>query len=331
MASSTRGWVDTVRARILNRRLRDVITPVDLTPLQVTVIYALLGFLALFLSDVALTLLVRDDSLLNQLQALKGGIEVVLTAGLIYVLTDRSRRRLEHRNDRLDAIRAERSVLYRVLRHNLRQDMTVIAGYGQLVMAAVDDADIETDIGTVIERASRVERYLDKVQRIERLLDTPVDLGEVDLARIVRRHPLINELAEDPDVTLSLDLPDRAPVVASPQVGMALSEVLENAREHVDAPAIEVVHESVGDYVRLAVTDDGPGIPAADRRAVDQMEEDPLSHSSGLGLWFVKLTCSVSGGKFEVDDRFADGSRVVLELPCAPRPPIWRRMWTALR
>lgn len=118
MANSTLSPRETFLARVFNTRLRQTLAPVDLTPLQITTMYGLFGFSALYVSDVMLPQRIEDPAFLAQLQALEGGGEIVLTAGLIYVLTRQSRGAITRRTDRLEALEAERNVLHRVFRHN---------------------------------------------------------------------------------------------------------------------------------------------------------------------------------------------------------------------
>lgn len=76
--------------------------------------------------------------MLHRDQAIKGTVEVLLTAGLIFALTSRSRRKLRMNTDRLEQLQAERSVLHRVFRHNLRQDLNLIQGYSREIESATD-------------------------------------------------------------------------------------------------------------------------------------------------------------------------------------------------
>jgi hypothetical protein len=65
----------------------------ELSPMRIAGIYAVFGFGALFVSDLLLPRYLSTH-LLAQVQALKGAIEILLTAGLIYVLTHYSERQL---------------------------------------------------------------------------------------------------------------------------------------------------------------------------------------------------------------------------------------------
>lgn len=305
-------------ARLLNSRLRSVITPTDLTPVQITVIYLFLGFLALFFSDVYLPRSIQNPALLAQLQALKGGVEIVLTAGVILVLTTRSRWAIQNQNERLESLLAERNVLHRVFRHNLRQDMNVIHGYSDLIQSDLPDDAILENCKKIMARVDKIEQYQEKLVAIERVLEPPTTPRRMDLSTLVRDHAYLGELQDSDDVSMSLDLPENAPVIAIPYIQSAFHEVLENAVVHNNAeePKILVtIQENSGGLIDLIVTDNGPGIPEYERVAIEGMQEEDLVHSSGLGLWIAKLACTVSGGDFEVTEQVKGGSEVVLKLP----------------
>jgi Signal transduction histidine kinase len=59
-----------------------------------------------------------------------------------------------------------------------------------------------------------------------------------------------------------------------------------------------------GQFWRLSVADDGPGIPDDERMVLNRATETSLEHGSGLGLWLAKWLVDASGGglTFAVDD-----------------------------
>lgn len=320
---------DRYLARFLNRRLRSVVPPVDVTPLEVTVIYAFLGFLALYFSDVFLPQAIDDAGFLRQVQALKGGAEVVLTAGLIFLLTKRSRLAINRQYERLDTLQAERSVLHRLFRHNLRQDVNLIDGYNELVRERVTGEETEEYCSTIDTTTGRIARYVENARLIEGVLDPALELRDLDLSTVVRENALLLEARQSGRASVTIDVPEAAPVVGHQFVDDAFHEVIENALVHNDAdrPTIDVTVSAVSrDLVELVVADNGPGIPRDERAALAAMEEGQLTHSSGLGLWFAKLACTVAGGELELRDRADGGAEVAMQLPRASHRSVRRRL-----
>jgi signal transduction histidine kinase len=123
---------------------------------------------------------------------------------------------------------------------------------------------------------------------------------------------------EYPNVEIRTDLPGRAAVVSLDLVDSAIDNVLENAIEHHDddRPVIDVeVADTGSGEVELRVTDDGPGIPAEELAALERGDEDPLTHTSGLGLWITKWIVSESGGSVEFEDNDPSGTVVSMRFP----------------
>lgn len=321
--------IEATLARLLNRRLRDVIAPADLSPVQITAIYTAFGFGALYLSDVYLPQLIQDPALLAQMQALKGGVEVVLTAGVILVLTTRSRQAIESRNNRLDTLRAERNMLHRVFRHNLRQDINVIMGYSDLIREHTDEGELHEYCEKVLDRVARIKRYQDKIVDIERLLEPPTTLERIDLTEKINANSYLHTLQDADEVEITTDLPESAQVITTPFIVSAFEEVLENAVEHntADNSTVRIsIEENTNGLVDLIVEDNGPGISEYERLSLESMHEEDLTHSSGLGLWLAKLACTVSGGRFYIPAQYDGGGRVVMEFPEAPERTFRRRM-----
>jgi signal transduction histidine kinase len=63
----------------------------------------------------------------------------------------------------------------------------------------------------------------------------------------------------------------------------------------------------------VTISDDGPGIPAAELDALDRGTEDALKHTTGLGLWQLKWAVMTLNGdvSFEIDN----GTTVRIDIP----------------
>ena len=75
--------------------------------------------------------------------------------------------------------------------------------------------------------------------------------------------------------------------------------------------------------VELVVSDDGPGVPAADRERIFQrfvrLDEarDRRTGGVGLGLAIVRDLVTTHGGTMNLADRNGSGTRFVVRLPAA--------------
>lgn len=212
--------------------------------------------------------------------------------------------------------REQLQVLNRVLRHNIRNEMNVVEGRLELAMA---DAGPETatHLEVVKRAAARVTRLGTKAHEIQGFLGTDgaPELEHVDATATVARalERLADDRPEEADVESTL--PERLPVYGSELLDTAVYELLENAVVHADddRPTVRVTVEAIDDdRAEIRVADDGPGIPPSELEAIDDREESPLVHGSGLGLWVVRWIVDAYGDlEFDVDDA---GTTAIIRL-----------------
>ncbi|MFI0780361.1 sensor histidine kinase [Streptomyces sp. NPDC021212] len=109
--------------------------------------------------------------------------------------------------------------------------------------------------------------------------------------------------------------------------------LLDNARRHAERHVRVVLGES-GGTVELTVSDDGSGIPAADRTRVferfTRLDEARSREAGGSGLGFAivgKVVTAHGGVAYADQDPAPDdgglgGARLVVHLPAAPSPDV---------
>jgi signal transduction histidine kinase len=207
-----------------------------------------------------------------------------------------------------------KEVLSRVLRHNLRNEITVIQGFASAI-AANGDEQVASEADRIVDRTNVLLNTSETARAIKNVIDSaepvPVSLST-----------LVTQTAEDtreqfPEATVETDIPD-IEVLINPEFDAALSELLENAIVHNDgeSPRVSITGRRADSGVELQVSDNGPGIPEHELAVLDRGEETSLNHGSGAGLWLIQIATDHSGGdsRFEVSD---DGTTVSIWLPDA--------------
>lgn len=63
------------------------------------------------------------------------------------------------------------------------------------------------------------------------------------------------------------------------------------------------------EWVKIVVTDNGPGINETETQAVTAGNETALEHASGLGLWLVNWIVTRYGGSLQISNRDENGTR----------------------
>ncbi|WP_135821720.1 MEDS domain-containing protein [Halostella litorea] len=208
-----------------------------------------------------------------------------------------ARRQIHRREQRL-------SVVTRVLRHNIRNDLNAIHGLLELVeeSAGLDDAGRER-LASARQCAEDVVDLAEKARYVERSIAEP-DVERVALGSVVDRA--VGRVADaHPDAEVAVTGDADVRVHADKHLDRALEEVVTNAVVHADAdpPSVALrISAPSPALVRLDVRNPGGPIPEIDRRALRQEYETQLDHGSSLGLWLVKWIVENSGGSLSFPD-----------------------------
>jgi PAS domain S-box-containing protein len=212
------------------------------------------------------------------------------------------------------------AVLERVLRHNLKNKMSVVLGRTD-ALADTDGLDAEarehvTAIANVAETLLGISQEAREFRDVITLKEN--EPRTCDVVAIVA-DIVDNKRHAFPDTRIALDAPESALVSTRGRLHVAVDELIENAIDHSDRdrPTVEVTVRIADDAVTVAVADDGPGIPAMERDVIAASTERPLEHGSGLGLWLVTWTVEQSGGRIDIRDNEPRGTVVTLTLPRA--------------
>jgi two-component system nitrogen regulation sensor histidine kinase NtrY len=89
------------------------------------------------------------------------------------------------------------------------------------------------------------------------------------------------------------------------------------ANGHADGLiTIETSHDPANAVVRVAIADNGPGLPAGDRTKLFMPYYSTKGRGSGLGLAIVRRIIAEHGGNIEAGDNQPHGTRFTIELPC---------------
>jgi signal transduction histidine kinase len=231
------------------------------------------------------------------------------TVGRLVTLRDVTERR--RREQRL-------TILNRVLRHDLNNDVTLIEGYAKLLLREPGN---EEYAATIARKADEMLELVRTVREVERTLDSGGPTrSTVDVTRVVETQVEAARRAH-PRATVETDLPASARVRTTSLVSSVVDNLIENAIVHGDAEAPHVrvsvarVVEDGRPCVELRVADDGPGIPRADRAVLVGDDDARLEDAGGLGLWLVHWLVSESGGEIAYEPNEPRGSVVVLLFP----------------
>jgi signal transduction histidine kinase len=218
---------------------------------------------------------------------------------------------------RLEGAVAQQREFASTTSHELRSP---IAGLRTRLEEAVhypDEVDQRDVIQGALSCTGRLEAIIDDLLTLARLRAAdPAPPELIDLGALVRQEVA----GQDPGVPVSVHTAPGVWVSGSRiQLVRVLGNLLSNARRHADT-GVEVSVESMDGRATVAVSDDGAGVPPADRervferftRLADGRRRD--SGGSGLGLAISRDIAQAHQGSLRIEDS-TRGARFVLRLP----------------
>ncbi len=211
-------------------------------------------------------------------------------------------------------------LLSRILRHNLRNKMTVIQGRAEQLRRALDDERAE-NAEHILDTAMDVGGLSESVRQIEEIANfETAERSPIDLACLAE-SAVEDAQADHPEAELAVDVEADVTVSANRGLSYALDQALENAIVHNSSGSphvsVTVTADDETDQGVVRISDDGPPIPSVETNVLNErVETSSTYHGTGVGLWVMQWCVSSLGGEltFEGGDR---GNVVSIALPQA--------------
>ncbi len=216
----------------------------------------------------------------------------------------------------LDRRNRHLKVIDNILRHNIRNKLSIIKGRGTQIQHATDD-ELTNAAASIVEAADDLLTTSEKSRKITQVFSDDTNITQIHLSETIER--IINSIkTEWPKVEFSVTTPDSVVVTAIPEISDALKELVENAAKHNNKKTSQVeLSVTVADKVaEIQISDNGPGIVTFDQEVLESgTAVGKLSHGSGLGLWLVYWVVQQSNGKINLTDQHSGGTTVTVKLP----------------
>jgi two-component system, LuxR family, sensor kinase FixL len=231
-----------------------------------------------------------------ELQALVAAL--TLTALYLGVMTDERQRANEGLKQSLRLATA--GEMAGAIAHEVNQPLTALTNYarsGQMLIAAGRTAEAAAVIDRIVAEAQRASEVVRRLRDFFREGSTRLERVPVgELLESVRRQARREGLT----VQKEADLPDV--LVDRLQIELVLRNLIANAVEAVDGAGGAVglsARRDDAQHVRIVVTDNGPGIPAASRERVFEPFVSGKPTGMGLGLAVSRAIAEAHGGSLD--------------------------------
>ncbi len=209
--------------------------------------------------------------------------------------------------------------------HELRTPLTSIRGYAELYRTGANSPDhVERSFERIEQEATRMGGLVEDLVLLARLdQERPFTTADVNLGEVVR-EAAADARAIEPDREIATHVGTGTMVVEGDvdRLRQVVANLLGNVRTHTEpgTPATVTVNRT-GDWVVVAVSDEGPGMEAeATAQAFErfyQANQDRTTPGSGLGLSIVRSIIQRHGGTVDLDSAPGEGTTVTLRIPTA--------------
>ena len=260
--------------------------------------------------------ILEEHDLSARIPAPRGSGELAVLARQLNTLLDKNSKHIRVLRETLDD-----------LAHDLRTPLTRLRGTAELALR---------DGGNPAEARSALADCVEETDRVQHLLEVLLDVSaaeagalslrrqRVDLCVLATRAAdLYREVAEQKNIAIKLDLPAATELDGDPvRIGQAISNLVDNALKYTpDGGLVTISVAREAGAVTLTVTDNGPGVPPAEREAVwRRLYRGDSSRSQrgfGLGLPLVRAVAEAHGGSATIGDAPGGGARFQLRFPAA--------------
>lgn len=207
-------------------------------------------------------------------------------------------------------------LLHRMARHNLRNELSVIRGWGEMI----------TDEGCDFEKASRKiesasDRLLEMSEEVRGIPRVVADEHQGTRTRAISTvvPELSEQLRANDSVSTAETTVDSAAGQIRAKAAEAVSKLFNNLLRCDDGATANLTVTTADSYARLLTTSDTPLLCSGERVLIRQGAETPLQHASGLKIARSYLTLRSVGGAIVVDEGSSGvpATRLQVEIPRA--------------
>jgi signal transduction histidine kinase len=225
---------------------------------------------------------------------------------------------------RLSALRAD---FVSLVSHELRSPMSAVIGAARTLQERHDELTGEQRgvlLGLIVREAERLAVLVGDVLDTSRIEagTFSYSFDAVDLGRLVE-DAVVSAMLSQAEVVVHATLFEPLPTVHGDRerLRQVLTNLIDNAVKYsTEGQEVEVSAWAADGFVRIAVTDRGPGIPPEQQQLIfEKFGRAKLAGSpkpgTGLGLFIARSITEAHGGTVEVHSQSGDGAVFTLSLP----------------
>lgn len=213
--------------------------------------------------------------------------------------------------------------------HELKNPLTAIMGYGELINDAIATPNARAQLARLVSEARRMQRIIDNLLRFSR--QSTGDTQVVQLSPVVQQVLALREYhTRTRNVRIDLDIAPDLPALAvnEDEIKQILLNLFNNSNDALEGMSgrkqISIRAYQSGPRAVIEVEDTGPGFGNLSRALDPFYTTKPVGKGTGLGLSVCYGIVKKRGGDLEIENVKPHGARVTIKLLVAnaPAPPL---------
>lgn len=203
--------------------------------------------------------------------------------------------------------------------HELKTPLMSIQGYAEAIKdGVVEGAEAEESLGIIIEQCQRLKKTVEEITYLTKLenADESFVFENIRLSDIIEKAiRSMKPLTGEKSIRLVV-LPEiqSTGMYDEEKLTRAVLNILSNAVRYAEKQ-IEMRIEDGKEWVRIVISDDGPGLKAGEAEKVfDRFYKGEKGHT-GIGLAIAKAVAEGHGGSIKAHNGYENGAVFEMKLP----------------
>ncbi len=261
------------------------------------------------------------------LTLITGRVAVAVENAQLYEIAQDQLSELQELYEQVSGLEKLKTDMIRIAAHDLRNPISVILGYSELLRRDVaEDASLAEFVDMIYESGMRLEKITTSILSLERIENLKIDHAEaLDMNELVGEvYSELQRQAQAHQQTYKLDLPEAGTFIKADriQIHEAIANLITNAIKYTpDEGRIDVRLRQEGSQVVFEVQDTGYGIPEDQQGRLfkpfsrAKMKESAGIEGTGLGLYLIKNIIERYNGEIIFQSEYGSGSTFGFRLP----------------
>lgn len=204
-------------------------------------------------------------------------------------------------------------VLNRILRHNLRTDISVIQGYTNTIKS--ENSENEKELESILKRTNSMEDISDKMKRVRDIIKEENQTVPISVEKL---QSVINNYSKD---IIKVNFDSNCPksdcyIKSGSIISMISKDIINMVRDAADkATTIRVSFDEKDKRIKISYNSEVKFVDLDDWKVVRSGEEDPLNHNIGVDLWVIQWGVTLAGGSIEIEEYDQEEQSIKITFP----------------